>query len=197
MAKRKHIIHPYYIIMTLILAGITALFLGFSASYLYSRIQEGAPAVQLPQLFYWNTILLVGCSGLLMMSKKAYETDQTERYQVILGLTVVVTILFLVMQVIAWKQMYDMNITIDGSNMGSYLYVISALHFAHVVAGIPFLIVFLITSIKRMKEPVSVLVYFSDPDKKRKLDLLTLYWHFLDALWIYLVLFFWVNYLLS
>ena len=46
-----------------------------------------------------------------------------------------------------------------------------------------------------MKEPVSVLVYFSDPEKRLKLRLLTIYWHFLDGLWIYLVLFFWVNYL--
>jgi cytochrome c oxidase subunit 3 len=52
---------------------------------------------------------------------------------------------------------------------------------------------FAITAYKRMKEPVSVLIYFSDPAKKRKLNLLTTYWHFLDALWIYLVLFFLIN----
>lgn len=197
MSEKNYLIHPYYIIITLVLAGITALFLGFSAAYIYTRVQEGTPAVRLPQLFYWNTVLLVACSGFLMYAKKAYLYDNTKRYQIMLSLTIVTTILFLVMQIIAWKQMQDMNIMIDGSNLGSYLYVISGLHFAHVIAGIPFLFLFLRSAIKNMREPVTVLVYFSDPDKKRKLNLLTVYWHFLDVLWIYLVLFFLINYLIN
>ena len=36
-------------------------------------------------------------------------------------------------------------------------------------------------------------LYFSDPEKKVRLDLLTIYWHFLDILWIYLVFFFAIN----
>ena len=45
-----------------------------------------------------------------------------------------------------------------------------------------------------MKEPVTVLVYFSDPEKRLRLRLLTIYWHFLDGLWIFLVLFLLANY---
>ena len=107
------------------------------------------------------------------------------------------TFLFLVLQIIGWQQLFSQNIFINSSTSASYLYVISGLHFAHVVAGIPFLGIFLYTAWKRMREPVSVLVYFSDPEKKLKLRLLTLYWHFIDALWIYLVLFFWINYLVK
>jgi len=63
--------------------------------------------------------------------------------------------------------------------------------------GIPFLAWFYWMAKKKMVEPVSVLVYFSDPEKKLRLRLLTIYWHFLDGLWIYLVLFFWINYLIK
>jgi len=45
--------------------------------------------------------------------------------------------------------------------------------------------------------PVSVLVYFSDPAKQLNLRLLTVYWHFLDALWIYLVIFFGISYFIK
>lgn len=197
MVEKNYLIHPYYIIIFLVLAGITALFLGFSAAYVYTRVQEGTAAVELPQLFYWNTLLLVACSFFLMHGKKAYQYDNTKRYQSMLALTIITTIGFLALQIVAWRQMQDMNIMIDGGNLGSYLYVISALHFAHVIAGIPFLLLFLRSAVKNMKEPVTVLVYFSDPDKKRKLDLLTVYWHFLDVLWIYLVIFFLVNYLIN
>lgn len=195
--ERNFLIHPLYILITLVLAGITALFLGFSGAYLYSRIQEGADAVQLPSLFYINTFILMASGGTLMQAKRAYKADNTAQYQIMLLLSTILTIIFLIAQIIAWQQMRDMNLNLGSDNMTSYIYVISALHFVHVVAGIPFLVLFLYSARVNMKEPVSVLVYFSDPDKKRKLDVLTIYWHYLDALWIYLVIFFLLNYLIK
>jgi cytochrome c oxidase subunit 3 len=59
--------------------------------------------------------------------------------------------------------------------------------------GLPFLYLFYRAAKKYMIDPVTVLVYFSDPEKRLKLRLLTIYWHFLDLLWIYLVLFFGIN----
>lgn len=195
--ERNYAIHPLYITITLVLASITSLFIGFSGAYLYNRIQEGTPPIQLPTLFYANTLILICSSLTLRHAKKSYKMDQTERYQLMLGLTLFLSFLFIIAQLLAWRQLQQANILIDGSNMGSYLYVISGLHFTHVIAGIPFLAFFLYSAIKKMKEPVSVLVYFSDPDKKRKLDVLTIYWHFLDILWVYLVLFFLINYIIQ
>ncbi|RMF25339.1 MAG: cytochrome c oxidase subunit III, partial [Bacteroidetes bacterium] len=100
---------------------------------------------------------------------------------------------FLVLQFFAWRSLFAQNVFINTDNSASYLYLLSGLHFLHVVGGLPFLIWFWRQARKRLREPVSELVYFSDPDKRLKLRLLTLYWHFLDGLWIYLVLFFWVN----
>jgi cytochrome c oxidase subunit III len=78
--------------------------------------------------------------------------------------------------------------------MRDYVWAISIIHFLHILGGLPFFIVFLYTAYTRMKEPVSVLVYFSDPVKQLRLRLLTMYWLFLDYLWIYLIVFFWGNY---
>ncbi len=191
--ERNYLIHPTYIVLALLLAGITSLFFGFSCAYLYTRIQSGSPALQLPMLFIFNTVILISASYTLVKSMHFYKTDQTRNYQISLGVTLILTLIFLVSQIIAWKQLYGEGIMVDHSNMASYLYIISIVHFAHVIIGIPFLALFLYHSIKRMKEPVSVLVYFSDPDKKRKLKLLTIYWHFIDILWVYLVIFFLIN----
>lgn len=187
--------HPYNILLTLVLMGITALFLAFSASYIYSRVQNGELPIKLPPLFYFNTLVLLGSSGTMLLAKKAYREDETERYQLMLIITIILTLVFLVSQLFAWQSLFNQEIFINHSNTASYIYVISALHFAHVIAGLPFLILFLWAAIKRMKEPVSVLVYFSDPEKRLKLNLLTKYWHYLDGLWIYLMLFFFINYL--
>ncbi|MBT8231189.1 MAG: cytochrome c oxidase subunit III [Saprospiraceae bacterium] len=191
--ERNYLLHPTYIMLGMLLAGVTALFLGFSGAYLYSRIQNNLEPLELPILFVFNTFILIIASYILIRAKQYYKSDDTKKYQISLGLALVITFVFLISQLIAWNQLYDQGIFINHSNMASYLYIISIIHFAHVIFGIPFLAIFLYHSITRMKEPVSVLVYFSDPDKERKLNLLTVYWHFIDILWVYLVIFFVLN----
>ncbi len=188
------IFHPYNILMCLLLAGLSIIFIALSVSYVYSRTQNHLPPIRIPFLFVFNTLILIGSSFTLVKAKRAYEADETSLYKQMLGYTFLLSIVFMLMQGVAWYQLFQDNIAISTSNASGYVYAISILHFIHVVAGLPFLGGFLWVAFKRMKEPVSVLVYFSDPEKKLKLRLLTLYWHFLDILWVYLVFFFAINY---
>ena len=198
MVKEKdYLIHPLYILITLILGSITALFLGFSFAYIYSRIQNGENPVEIPVLFYLNTLILIATSFTLVQTKKAYESDQTSQYKSLLWVTLILSLVFLAAQIFAWRQLLEMNIGLTSSNLASYLYIISGIHFVHVIGGLPFLVFFIRDAKKRLIEPASVLVYLSDPDKKRKLTLLSIYLHFLDALWIYLIVFFWINRMIS
>ncbi len=194
--NRNYLIHPKTLALCLLLLGVTSLFLGFTGAYLYARITGGLEPMNLPVLFILNTFLLLLSSYLLVKGMQYYKNDLTEAYKRNLGLTLLITILFLLSQIVAWKQLYNKGVFVDHSNMASYLYIISGVHFAHVIIGIPFLAIFYWKALKTMVEPVSVLIYFTDPDKKRNLKLLTIYWHFLDALWIYLVLFFLLNQLI-
>jgi len=195
--ERNFLIHPSYIVMFLILAGVSALFLGFSAAYLYSRLDQNIPPVKLPSLFYYNTLLLIASSATLQWAKKSYKADHTANYKLALIITLALTLTFLGAQILAWQQLMASDIFVNYNNMASYMYMISGIHFLHVVAGIPFLVMFIVNAVRKMKSPVSVLIYFSDIAKKRRLDLFNIYWHFLDGLWIYLVIFFLVNYLLQ
>lgn len=190
--------HPYNIILVLVLMGITMLFLALTGAYLYNRVQHPEiPPVQVPWLFMVNTLVLIGSSLTLLQAKKSYLNDDTDSYKNYLVYTIILTLAFLVSQIFAWKSLFSQNILVNYNNLASYLYVLSALHFLHVIAGLPFLILFYFTARQKMKEPVSVLIYFSDPFKKLKLKILTLYWHFLDILWIYLALFLFVNQLIK
>ena len=194
---RPTVLHPYNVFLTLFLAGITMLFLALTASYIYTRIQMKIPPIELPPLFIINTVILLASSYTMKMANDAYRADDTEKYVQSLVYTIVLSLVFMASQGVAWTMLFNNNIPIAYSTTASYLYVISFLHFAHVIAGIPFLILFIRAAKIRMKDPVSVLVYFSDPEKKIKLKLLTSYWHFLDILWIYLVVFFYLNHLIS
>lgn len=190
-------IHPLYILITLVLGSISALFLGFSGAYIYSRIQSGQPPIQIPLLFYANTVFLVASSYFIHKASYAYVDDETQRYKSYLGITLVLSTLFLVFQIVSWQQMVNMNNSLSSSIMSSYLYVLSGVHLLHLVAGIPFLAIFFYDAMQRLKEPTSSMLYLSDEDKRRKLKLISIYWHFLDALWLYLLLFFVVNHWIS
>lgn len=186
--------HPHNILLVLLLFSLSVLFLSLSGAFIYTRIQNGIPPVKLPWLFAINTLILLASSWTMMRAKTAYQEDKTEKYQQALILTIVLSLVFMGAQFLAWRQLFEQQIFIHSDPSAGYLYVISGLHFAHVIGGLPFLIAFLWKAYKYMKEPVSVLVYFSDPEKRLRLRLLTIYWHFLDILWIYLVLFFYINY---
>ena len=191
---QSFVFHPYNILLFLALFGISAMFLSLTVAFVYTRVQSNLPPIKLPYIFLLNTLILVGSSATMMWATKAYKRDDTKAYKQALGLTFALSLLFMIAQFFGWRALLLQDIFIASDNSASYLYLISGLHFAHVIAGLPFLGLFWWVAHKQMKEPVSVLVYFSDPEKKLRLRLLTIYWHFLDILWVYLVLFFYVNY---
>ncbi|MEI6412079.1 MAG: cytochrome c oxidase subunit 3, partial [Bacteroidota bacterium] len=188
--------HPNIVMLFLLLFGLSALFLALTISYVYTRVTMKVAPVQVPALFIVNTLILLGSSYTMVRARKCYLMDHTEGYQQNLRYTIWLSFLFMVMQTVAWIWLFKNNIGLNTSTTAGYLYLISFVHLAHVVAGLPFLYLFYHTAKKRMIDPVTVLVYFSDPEKRLKLRLLTVYWHFLDGLWVYLVLFFGVNYLI-
>jgi cytochrome c oxidase subunit 3 len=160
-------------------------------------VTMNVPSVRVPFLFVFNTAILLASSWTMIRAKRCYIDDDTTGYQQNLKYTIWLSFTFMVMQTVAWWWLFRNNVRIDNSpTTMQYLYVISFTHLVHVVAGLPFLVMFYRTAKKRMVDPVTVLVYFSDPEKRLKLRLLTIYWHFLDGLWIYLVLFFAINYLI-
>ena len=137
---RPTTLHPYNVFLTLFLAGMTMLFLALSVSYLYTRIQMNIPPIRLPGLFIVNTLILILSSYTMKRANDSYREDDTEKYVQSLIYTIVLSVIFMLSQVFAWGMLFKNNIPIAHSNTASYLYLISFLHFAHVMAGIPFLI---------------------------------------------------------
>ncbi len=191
----EFLFHPNNVMLVILRFGLSALFLALTLPYIYIRVTQNVAPVQIPSRFIVNTAILLSSSWTMARAKKCYLGDDTEGYQQNLKWTLWLSLLFMVMQSVAWWWLFQNNIVLNSSTTTGFLYVISFVHLAHVVAGLPFLWKFYRTAQKRMVDPVTVLVYFSDPEKRLKLRLLTIYWHFLDGLWIYLVLFFAVNYL--
>jgi cytochrome c oxidase subunit 3 len=181
--------HPYNVMLVLTIIAVSALFLALSVAFIYTRIQGDAGAIKFPFLFGFNAFVLMASSLTMQRAQKAYKKDDTFAFQRSLKLTLWLTLAFLVLQVVAWSLLFSENIFVHSDNSSAYLYLLSILHFFHVVAGLPFLILFMRTAGRQLTEPVHALVYFSDPEKRLRLRLLSIYWHFLDGLWVFLVIF--------
>ena len=191
--QNEFLFHPKNVMLFILLFGLTFLFLALTVAYIYIRVTNKVAPVQVPILFVFNTIILLASSWTMVRSQRCYLKDDTQGYQKNLLYTLMLSLIFTTMQAVAWWWLFQNNINLGTSTTTSFLYVISFVHLAHVLAGLPFLYKFYRAAKLNMVDPVTVLVYFSDPEKRLNLRLLTIYWHFLDGLWIYLVLFFAIN----
>lgn len=169
------------------------LFLALSGAYIYNRFHFSTDGVQVPILFYFNTLLILGSSFYLNKARRAFDDDNVDQYRKSLVGALVTSLLFLIFQLIAWQLMFNTGLNFGGSQAVSYLFLIPMLHFIHLLGGLPFLVQLLLVARKRLSDPTSALVFFSDPSRRRRLKVVTTYWHFVDLLWIYLVLFFTIS----
>jgi cytochrome c oxidase subunit 3 len=97
-------------------------------------------------------------------------------------LTLILGVGFVICQFMAWKALVAQGIFLGGSGSnpaGSFLYVISGAHLAHITGGIIMLIYVCIKSFKEIYHSKNLL----------GLQLCSIFWHFLDLLWVYLFLF--------
>jgi cytochrome c oxidase subunit 3 len=189
---QQRLIHPSSIAIVLVLMGVTALFLSLSIAYIYSLGNGAGDSVKLPWLFSINTFVLLTSSLFFWNARKSYENQSYLDHFRDLSLALIVTTLFLILQIIAWSWMFNNELSMQKDTSHAYLYAISILHFVHVIAGIPFLISYLRKFYLESKKQDGSL-FFIDEKASRKLRLISTYWHFIDFLWVYLMLFFAVS----
>lgn len=190
--ERSYIIHPSSIMIALILIGITALFGALSFAYLYTRVDKGMLSIKIPWLFVLNTFILAASSVFIQMSRSYFEKKNEKVFLQFGFLTLVATIFFLLLQGVAWYQLLSAELRPGSTGGHGYLYAISILHFLHVIAGIPFLLRIIIPVHTAIREGNASLIFISD-EMRRKLKHTAWYWHFIDLMWIYLMVFFVAN----
>ncbi|MEQ1747522.1 MAG: cytochrome c oxidase subunit III, partial [Saprospiraceae bacterium] len=150
------IFHPYNVMLFLLLAGLSFLFLALTVGYCYIRVTKGVPPVRVPWLFFFNTGILLTGSYAMIAAKRCYLNDDTAGYQRQLRSAIGLSLLFMAMQGVAWYWLFQINdVGMRTSTTAGFLYVLSIAHFAHVVAGVPFLAVFYRTALRRMVDPVT------------------------------------------
>lgn len=167
--------------MWLFLATDVATFGAGFAYYLYVRAGPWPPG-QLPELLsslvVVNTVLLLTSSVTLHVAGDALRADRRRRFVMFLAATVVLGGLFLVGQLREYHEL----VTRTGFSLGSGPYAsaffgLTGLHGLHVGLGVVLLTVVFLRALAGQ--------YSRDRDSSVRT--VTLYWHFVDAVWLVLV----------
>ena len=188
---KKH--QPYKVILSFSLVGISALFIAILVASIFS-MKPDWQSISLPQSFILSTFFIVGCSIALQLANIAFQKDKTNAVRALLAMTFLGGIGFIMAQAIGWEMLRSSGVFFQNSTSGSYVYLISGLHALHVMAGLIFFGIFALDANKYLRHPATALVFFTDPVKKLRLELLTIYWHFMDAVWLVIFLFLAVNF---
>ncbi len=166
--------------------GIVSLIMGFagwtSAYIVSSSRKDWIQELELPQYFYISTAIIIISSITYILAKKAIKKDESKKATSLLFVTLCLGISFIVFQFLGFEQMLGNGYYFTGptSNIKmSYVFLIAAVHIVHVVAGLISLLVVLYNQIKGKYSSTNFL----------GMSLGATFWHFLDILWVYLILF--------
>ncbi len=166
------------------MGGITMFFAGLTSAYIVRKAEGGWLEFEMPSWFWASTVVIVLSSVLLIISKRQVKNDKTV-FPYVFG-AFILGLAFACFQVLGWNELKNQGVflTGQGSNVaGSFLYVITLAHLLHLIGG---LISLLVTSVKVKLGRFSSTNYLG-------IELSSIYWHFLDVLWLYL--FFFMKYL--
>ncbi len=140
----------------------------------------------LPSVLYLNTLLLLASSVTLEISRRRVarfmgglrsRVRSPARW---LYITLSLGLLFVAGQYIAWRQLSAQGLYLATNPSSSFFYVLTAAHALHVLGGLGGLV--------RVIHKLNRLVL-----RRSTLDATSRYWHFMDVLWIYLLLLLWTK----
>lgn len=179
MKEEKNRIHPLKFVMWAACASIVMMFAGLSSAYIVKRNQTNWLTYDIPVIFYYSTALIIFSSITIILCRKAFINRQMKQYKSWLAVTTLLGITFVLLQYEGFTELWANGITLTRNVSFSFLYIIVGLHAVHVLGGVIALIIMYLKSFSSKRKNYSSI----------SIDLMNTYWHFVDLLWIYLLLF--------
>ncbi len=179
-------VHPLKFTLWLMVISIIMMFAAFTSAYIVRKEEGNWLEFDLPDNLVLNTGLLLLSSVFMQLAYNAASKDNLQRLKLYLAATAGLGIAFLVGQLQAWGDLVDRKIFfggIDANPSGSFMYVLTGVHGFHLITGLIFILIVLISSIQYKVHSRNLL----------RINLCTVYWHFLGGLWVYLYLFLMLN----
>ena len=178
----------YRIGMWVGLASIAMMFTALSSAYIVrSASSNDWYPLAMPRVLFLSTALILVSSFTLEIARRNLKAALVGSYSRWLLMTALLGLAFLGSQLIAWRQLAAQGVYLSSNPHSSFFYLLTAAHAVHLLGGL----VALLYLIVRTRQVLGVAAL--DAKRKAVADAVSLYWHFMDVLWIYLfvLLFFW------
>jgi cytochrome c oxidase subunit 3 len=170
--------------------GLAAISMTFAAFTSALVVRQGASSdwhhLVLPQILYWNTLVLLASSVTLEIARRRVAAFMGGSRTLGLNpagclyLTAFLGVVFVVGQYMAWLQLRSEGLYLATNPNSSFFYLLTAVHALHVLGGLAGL-----TYVTRKLHRVVL--------RRSTLDTFSYYWHFMGVLWVYLLLLLWIK----
>jgi cytochrome c oxidase subunit 3 len=166
----------YFTALQLGLAAIVMFFMAMASSYIVRKgLGTDWQTTPLPRVLWFNTAILLTSSVTMVVARKKLASGEQGAFQSWWWVTSGLGLLFLAGQIIAWRQLAAEGLLLATNPSSSFFYVLTAAHGAHLAGGILalFYVAFRPWSRSRISQATAA-------------ELASIYWHFMDGLWIFL-----------
>jgi cytochrome c oxidase subunit 3/cytochrome o ubiquinol oxidase subunit 3 len=163
-------------VVCLILTEV-ALFSIFVTAYLFfmGKSQTGPYPADVLTVPVWGTICLLSSSLTAELAVRGLRANARGRFQLSLGITILLGAEFLRQTWIEWHKLISVDhLTIATNVFGTTYYSLVGLHATHVVIGLTLLLLVFVLGLSGA----------SLHAHERRVELLSWYWHFVDAVWV-------------
>jgi cytochrome c oxidase subunit 3 len=163
--------------MACLIVAESAIFIIFVVAYIFyiGKSLSGPTPAQVLELPIFGTICLLSSSIAAHFAVSALRKRNLRGCTLGLAGTVLLGTIFLITTAREWYHLiHDEGLTIQTNLFGTTYYSLVGLHATHVVVGLILLSIALVCSLRGLV----------NEEHSEKLEVLSLYWHFVDAVWV-------------
>jgi cytochrome c oxidase subunit 3 len=172
----------YRIGMWVALASIVMLFTSLSSAYIVrSGVVNDWLPLAVPRVMFGSTALILLSSISIELARRKLKQGLSQSYSGYLLLTGFLGLGFLASQLVAWRQLAQQGLFLQSNPHSSFFYLLTGAHAVHLAGGLLALAFLWLRSRRQVVEAALA-------RRQATADAVSIYWHFMDALWIYLFL---------
>ncbi len=168
----------YFTAMSMGLAAILMFFMALTSSFIVRKGLGGDwRSFRLPGILWLNSLVLLTSSVTIEMARRQHSVAAFAAFRRWWALTTGLGFLFLAGQVLAWRQLAAQGVYLASNPASSFFYLLTASHGLHLLGGIVALLYVAFRAWQRSRITQSTAA-----------ELASIYWHFMDGLWVFLFL---------
>ncbi|SRR6266404_3069145 len=155
----------------------TAMFAIFVVAYLFyiGKSLVGPYPSEVLETPILSTICLLASSLTIVMAERSFKRESFGAFRLWWSTTILLAAIFLGSTAAEWKSLIvDHHLTIKTNLFGTTFYSLVGLHASHVIVGLSLLTLVLVFSLKNK-------IRRADGER---IEMLSWYWHFVDAVWV-------------